>query len=252
MILGRRPAAGRSHRRARSGAAGGLFGQAVVDHRHAFDRKGASAHLHASKEGPGIAPRPFRNKSRRLDLEVHVAAHAAARRHRRAFFRLLGDHGLVVTSRPATEAASCSAVRTTLTGSMMPDLDHVDIVALLGVEAEIGVLLVEHLAGDHSAVEAGVLGDLANRRLQRPAHDLDADLLVVVGRAQLVERADGVRAERRRRRQPRPSTAALVACMASSTRSFFSLTSTSVAPPTLMMATPPASLARRSWSFSRS
>ena len=35
-------------------------------------------------------------------------------------------------------------------------------------------------------------------------------------------------------------------------RCFFSLSSTSVAAPTLMTATPPASLARRSWSFSRS
>ena len=42
------------------------------------------------------------------------------------------------------------------------------------------------------------------------------------------------------------STAALVAFNASSTLSFLSLTSTSVAPPTLITATPPASLARRS------
>src|SRR5215831_9869830 len=42
------------------------------------------------------------------------------------------------------------------------------------------------------------------------------------------------------------STAARVACMASSTRSFRSLTSTSVAPPTRITATPPASLASRS------
>ncbi|ESY98109.1 hypothetical protein X737_39830 [Mesorhizobium sp. L48C026A00] len=48
------------------------------------------------------------------------------------------------------------------------------------------------------------------------------------------------------------STAARVALRASSTRSFFSLTSTSVAPPTRMTATPPASLARRSCSFSLS
>ena len=48
------------------------------------------------------------------------------------------------------------------------------------------------------------------------------------------------------------STAALVACIASSTRSLRSLTSTSVAPPTRITATPPASLARRSCSFSRS
>ncbi len=48
------------------------------------------------------------------------------------------------------------------------------------------------------------------------------------------------------------STAARVAERASSTRSFFSFSSTSVGAPTLMTATPPASLARRSWSFSRS
>mmetsp|Transcript_26592 Transcript_26592/g.106495 ORF Transcript_26592/g.106495 Transcript_26592/m.106495 type:complete len:213 (+) Transcript_26592:310-948(+) len=46
------------------------------------------------------------------------------------------------------------------------------------------------------------------------------------------------------------STAARVALSASTTRSFFSATSTSDAPPTLMTATPPESLARRSWSFS--
>ena len=48
------------------------------------------------------------------------------------------------------------------------------------------------------------------------------------------------------------STAARVALSASSTRSFFSFTSTSVAPPTRITATPPASLARRSCSFSLS
>jgi hypothetical protein len=46
--------------------------------------------------------------------------------------------------------------------------------------------------------------------------------------------------------------AARVAERASSMRCFFSLSSTSVAAPTLTTATPPASLARRSCSFSRS
>ena len=44
--------------------------------------------------------------------------------------------------------------------------------------------------------------------------------------------------------------AARVASLASSTRAFFSFISTSVAAPTLITATPPASLARRSCSFS--
>ena len=48
------------------------------------------------------------------------------------------------------------------------------------------------------------------------------------------------------------SRAARVACSASSTRCFFSFISVSVAAPTLTTATPPDSLARRSWSFSRS
>ena len=48
------------------------------------------------------------------------------------------------------------------------------------------------------------------------------------------------------------STAARVALSASSTRSLRSFTSTSVAPPTLITATPPASFASRSCSFSLS
>ena len=48
------------------------------------------------------------------------------------------------------------------------------------------------------------------------------------------------------------SRAARVACSASSTRCFFSFISVSVAAPTLTTATPPASLASRSCSFSRS
>jgi hypothetical protein len=42
------------------------------------------------------------------------------------------------------------------------------------------------------------------------------------------------------------------ACIASSTRAFFSFISVSVGAPSLMTATPPTGLARRSWSFSRS
>ena len=48
------------------------------------------------------------------------------------------------------------------------------------------------------------------------------------------------------------STAGRVALSASSTRAFFSFIAVSVAAPTLTTATPPASLASRSCSFSRS
>src|SRR5215813_1938698 len=86
----------------------------------------------------------------------------------------------VITSRPATDAG----------------LHQVGVVALLGVKTEVGVLLVEQFGCDHRAVLAGVLGDLTERRLQRAAYDLDADLLVVVSRSQLVEGADGVEQRR--------------------------------------------------------
>ena len=59
-----------------------------------------------------------------------------------AAFRQLGDHHIVVISQPAMEAASCSAVRTTLVGSMMPFGDEIAVLARLRVIAVgVGVLL---------------------------------------------------------------------------------------------------------------
>src|SRR4030095_4115240 len=129
-------------------------------------------------------------------------------------------------------------------------------------------------ADDHRAVLARIDGDLARRGRERLAHDLDAGLLVVVLGADLLQRLHRTHPGRffwwsfwgriffsvsiaRSRATPPPgrmpsSTAARVACIASSTRSLRSFTSTSVAPPTRITATPPASLARRSCSFSRS
>src|SRR5580704_11857347 len=57
-------------------------------------------------------------------------------------------------------------------------LQHVDILSGLGVEALVGVAALEQLADHDRAVDAGVLGDQPNRRLQRAADDVDADLLV--------------------------------------------------------------------------
>ena len=86
----------------------------------------------------------------------------------------------VVTSRPATEAASCSAVRTTFVGSMMPAFDQILELAGLRIEAVVVLVLLQRLAGDHRAVFAGILGDLPQRSLDRLADDLDAEALVVV------------------------------------------------------------------------
>src|SRR6188472_2521168 len=111
--------------------------------------------------------------------------------------------------------------------------------------------MVDHLADHDGTLDASILGDLPNRRLQRPADDADPGLLVFIVAFDL----QGFR--RHSKATPPPgtmpsSTAARVAFSASSTRSFLSFTSVSVDPPTLITATPPASFASRSCSFSLS
>ena len=97
----------------------------------------------------------------------------------------------VVISRPAIEAASWIAVRTTLVGSMMPFLTMIDIFAGLGVEA-ISVVGGFHQLADHDrAIGAGVVDDLTRRRLDGLADDVHAGLLVAVGGHDAVERLDG-------------------------------------------------------------
>src|SRR5690606_6054401 len=66
--------------------------------------------------------------------------------------------------------------------------DHVDIFALLRVEAEFRIVLLEQLADDDGAFDPGVLNDLAHRRLDRAADDVDTDLLVVVIALKVLER----------------------------------------------------------------
>ena len=129
--------------------------------------------------------------------------------------------------------------------------EHVAPGAVFGVVAERGILRLLDLVDDHRAVDAGVFGDVTGGLFDAAADDVDAECLVAVSlrpsRA-AVARISAV---------PPPGTmpssiAARVACRASSTSAFRSFISVSVAAPTLIWATPPASLARRSWSFSRS
>ncbi len=58
----------------------------------------------------------------------------------------------------------------------------------LGVVTPVGALAFQQLAGNDGTIDAGILGDLTDRRLQRAADDLDTDLLVVVVDLHLVER----------------------------------------------------------------
>jgi hypothetical protein len=124
--------------------------------------------------------------------------------------------------------------------------------APLGIEAEIAVLLFGQLADNDRTVDPRILGDKTRRNSQGTPHDLRPDPLVLVLGLKLVQRAAGIEQGDAVAGAMPSSTAARVACMASSTRSLRSFTSTSVAPPTRMMATSPASLAGRSCSFSRS
>jgi hypothetical protein len=81
----------------------------------------------------------------------------------------------VVISNDATEAASWSATRTTLAGSMMPPRfghgDHVAVFFGLGVEAVVAGLF-QQLADNDGAFDASVFGDLADLRFQRARHDV--------------------------------------------------------------------------------
>ena len=96
--------------------------------------------------------------------------------------RLLGDHRLGGDEEAGDRRRVLQREAHDLGRVDDAGLHHVDILAVLGVEAVVGVVLVEQLADDDRAVDAGVLGDLADRRLQRAADDVDADLLVVIAR----------------------------------------------------------------------
>jgi hypothetical protein len=95
----------------------------------------------------------------------------------------------VVIKRPAIEALSCSATRTTLVGSIIPLLTRSKL-AGLGIEAVgVGVILKD-LADHDRAVLAGIDGDLTRRPGYRLFDDLDAVLLVFVCTLHPLERLD--------------------------------------------------------------
>ena len=170
----------------------------------------------------------------------------------RLLLRLVGDHGFGGDQQTSDRGRVLQRGADNLGRVDDAELEHVAILFGLRVEAEAGSFASQHLARNNRAVDAGVLGDLTQRRFERLAHDRDAGVLVGVVALQAFERF-----EPWTRATPPPttmpsSTAARVAFSASSTRSLRSFTSTSVQPPTRMTATPPASLARRSCSFSRS
>ena len=81
-----------------------------------------------------------------------------------AFFSSFGISVIsdsVVSSSAATLAAFCSAVRTTLAGSMMPAATRSPYCVLVGVVAFVLALHLANAIHDHGAVDAGVVGDVS-------------------------------------------------------------------------------------------
>ena len=158
----------------------------------------------------------------------------------------------MVRTRAAIDAAFCSAARVTFAGSRMPALMrsvNSPVAAFRPIAPFSLSTRCTTTAPSRPALSAmlraGATSDSYTVRAPVASSPVsDSTTLATAGRE-------------RTRAVPPPATtpssmAARVAETASSMRCFFSLSSTSVAAPTLMTATPPANLARRSCSFSRS
>ena len=124
--------------------------------------------------------------------EVHSAhsAHAAAHRHCRLVLGIdrrfggdqqAGDRGRVL------QCGANDLGRVDYAG-----VDKVFIDLGLGVEAHILVLALKQLARDHRAVMTGVLRDLADRRIERLADDIDPAGLVIIDALEAFQGLGGV------------------------------------------------------------
>ena len=154
----------------------------------------------------------------------------------------------VVSKRDAMEAAFWRALRVTLAGRFR--LHHVHPLHLRGVKPTpfFSLLALSAMIAPSTPAFSAIwrIGS------SRARFDLETDLLVGKTGDVGFKGVRGLDEGETAAGDDTGSSTARVADRASSTRCFFSLSSTSVAAPTLMTATPPASLARRSWSFSRS
>src|SRR5665213_741980 len=121
----------------------------------------------------------------RMTLHHVVAAHAAAAAHTAAAFllgfRRVGDEGFGGEDQRAYRGCVLQRRARDLERLHDAGRDHVDQGAGHGVEAltPLGRLDTVHF---DAALEAGVLRDLAERLFERAADDVDADLLIGVGR----------------------------------------------------------------------
>src|SRR6516164_1423502 len=135
------------------------------------------------QKGPAAMPSLlFLLSAERLDSEVH-AAHAAARRHasrRRLLLWKLGHHGFRGDQKSGNGGRILDRYADHLGRVDDPLGDQIGVFAGLRIEAVGVLILLDDLADDDGAVLARIDHDLAGRRRQSLAHDLDAGLLVVV------------------------------------------------------------------------
>ena len=174
-------------------------------------------------------------------------------RHRRfVLLRRSATIASVVIIRPAIDAAFCSAVRVTLVGSRMPGFDHVAVFAVGGVVAERCPLpsatLVEPTTDGSSPALATISrsgASIARRAIWMPWFWSSLSPL----RPAIAPWRGSARRRRPGRCLPRPPRG-WRAGRRRRAPSFLHLDFGRA--PTLITATPPASLATRSCSFSRS
>ena len=117
--------------------------------------------------------------------------------------------------------------------------EHINILVVQSIETCAGCGVLDLLA-DNTSVKTCICSDLANRFLKSTKNDLNACLYVALC---LVKELCDCR------------KSVNICCSAARHDTFLNCSfcsSVSVAAPTLITATPPESLARRSWSFSRS
>src|SRR5208282_4434618 len=124
---------------------------------------------------------------------VHPAhtAHAAAWHGWSVLLRRLSDHGLGRDHEASDRSRVLQSNPHDLRRIDDAGVQHIDILLSLGVEAESLGLVGQDLADDDRALYARILGDLADRRLKSPQHDIDAGLDIGILVAELADRGLG-------------------------------------------------------------
>src|SRR6516164_3868055 len=139
-------------------------------------------------------PRPHFQRPRTCSVRLSVVhtTHAAAwHRWSLLLLRSLRDHGLRRDHKTSDRRGVLQRDAHNLRRIDDAGVQHVDILLGLGVKAKGLRLVLEDLADDDRTFNAGILGDLSDRGLKRPQHDVDAGLDVAIVAGELANRGLG-------------------------------------------------------------